>query len=486
MISTAVRAARGWPRRFVSDPRLVVIVGIAALLAVEALIGRNAPRYQLQLVGFTAVAVAAILTAWQPWAGLMLLLTLQVPLWVLRLPTVLFAVQGRGIETNHVIAGLLIGIWVLNLLLGRARIIRSDLNWPALALAMAASIALLASYPAWDPAVSTAHRKLLIQLTELGLTLFNVALALICVSSLNSLKRVRAVFAVIVVVGFAKLIWEISLLRLPPFLAGEGWGRVIMNVVPPSFMMALAYTQFLYAENPRKRLAWLLGLLFLLLAVLGTRSIPNMVDALAAVLFISLVKARRHLPLIILVVSISIFAGAWDKLILYEQQTSIPYRLRLAEFGWQLFFASPVLGVGPGNYVPYADAILPLGWSARSVGLSRPHNDLMYWLVTTGIVGALAFAWLYLALFRTGFRLLREVQDDSSKAMVLGIMAGWFGALFSMGGGQHALLITELLSSFVTSMYYWVLLGLLMAREHLQRQDAQSRVPSPGGALLQS
>jgi O-antigen ligase len=73
---------------------------------------------------------------------------------------------------------------------------------------------------------------------------------------------------------------------------------------------------------------------------------------------------------------------------------------------------NPILGSGPGNFYRVADKFFtPNIYSITTVWPDKPHNTLLEWLESTGIVGLAAFVGILFFLFQEGWRKKRSRAD---------------------------------------------------------------------------
>ena len=79
----------------------------------------------------------------------------------------------------------------------------------------------------------------------------------------------------------------------------------------------------------------------------------------------------------------------------------------------------PILGWGPENFIiPYAKYYNP-NLFTNEPWFDRVHNMLLEWLVATGIVGFVAYLWIFLVVFYSVFLLLRKHKLDTSSAIII-------------------------------------------------------------------
>ena len=90
-------------------------------------------------------------------------------------------------------------------------------------------------------------------------------------------------------------------------------------------------------------------------------------------------------------------------------------------------------------------------------------------LAETGIIGMLAFLWLIYILFRVGFSVWRDAQDDLLRALSAGLIAGLVGLLVH-AIGANTFIIVRIMEPF------WFLTGIVIALS--QMNDESIHAPS--------
>jgi tetratricopeptide (TPR) repeat protein len=86
-----------------------------------------------------------------------------------------------------------------------------------------------------------------------------------------------------------------------------------------------------------------------------------------------------------------------------------------------------VVGHGPESmYVAYNSFYPPLlgHYESRTASPDRSHNETMDSLVTTGLLGVVAYLWLFGSVFTYGLRWLGFLPDDWRRKLFYGLMAG--------------------------------------------------------------
>lgn len=145
---------------------------------------------------------------------------------------------------------------------------------------------------------------------------------------------------------------------------------------------------------------------------------------------------------------LSVLPRVIDKGLAYNQGVKIPgentsnrelddERLMLWQKTYTIFQQQPVRGVGAGNWqIHYPDAGLDHLWRAEELNYTfqRPHNDWLWLLSETGLIGFNLFLLFLVALM--AFVLKTAVQAQENKplqrrlALYLAVISGYFSAAF--------------------------------------------------------
>ena len=133
----------------------------------------------------------------------------------------------------------------------------------------------------------------------------------------------------------------------------------------------------------------------------------------------------------------------------------------------EMISASPVLGVGPGQYRASLPAYSDRGAWRDLAGQTRyeprrAHNEYLHFAAEAGLLGLAAMVWLLGSLLWTGVRILRslprsdpEGRIDRGRAMTAGILCGIVASLL------HAC-VSFNLHDPVSSLHFWLLGGVMV------------------------
>lgn len=131
-------------------------------------------------------------------------------------------------------------------------------------------------------------------------------------------------------------------------------------------------------------------------------------------------------------------------------------RLLLFGAAVTLFLSSPIIGIGYGNFKELYATIIPV-----SGGTLDSHNLYLQLLAETGILGLAAFLVLVVMMVRLAMRQLRLSVVPLDKIVGFGVLAAIFSVL------THGFVDVLFHTSPQFGALFWLLLGLLVAKERL-------------------
>ncbi len=137
----------------------------------------------------------------------------------------------------------------------------------------------------------------------------------------------------------------------------------------------------------------------------------------------------------------------------YSNGESIQGRLSAFELAYQAFLHHPILGIGLGNYGPYANGYIgqtPAG------GWDIVNNEYLEILAETGIVGISAFFLIILTLIGRSFWAIYKAKDEFLKLTLIGLITAMI-----------AILVQYVSFSTLYIFHIWILIGLIVATQNL-------------------
>jgi O-antigen ligase len=138
-------------------------------------------------------------------------------------------------------------------------------------------------------------------------------------------------------------------------------------------------------------------------------------------------------------------------------------RLPLMHLAYRIISANPVLGVGANNFAvvmnDYASSEFRHEW------IYTVHNEFLLVLSETGVLGLLAFLWIYLDIIRRAWRLWKS-RDGVFSPLGLGIVAAI--------GGYLSHMFVDIFSERGLLQLIWMFVAVVAACEIIwQRERAE-------------
>ena len=213
---------------------------------------------------------------------------------------------------------------------------------------------------------------------------------------------------------------------------------------------------FLFIKNKFFKFSALFGLLFLFPSLIFTFSRGAWVSVLGSLLIVSFFKNRKiACCLLIVFILIGLFLPQ------YLQQRAITTvnplawgeRLPLWKISLKIAADFPVFGAGLGMY----EKILALYWKPSVLSPRLPHwdvhNNYLQVVSETGIIGLIAFIWIFISFFKHVFVTFKKMSEDQQVI------------LMSLTGSVLASLIFAISASNITVgvqpvAMFWFLFGM--------------------------
>lgn len=463
------------PKREFSQKRLMLFGGACAVVLAAGISVASAP---VVLFAIIALGFAA--------------LVFRSPLFGLGLVVFLLPFERLGayesafgtIRPSQAVAALLLVAWGIRFLLSRRRALPNPLLLP-LAVFIAVNILGL-----------TVAQNLAYGIAILSVTVFTVACGMMIPQIVRSERQLRTLMRVVLAAAVLTSLFGLfqflgDLKGLPESITGLrtlytkavlGFPRIQSTALEPLYFAnyLLIPTCLLYALFLRRRNIVPTWAAFLFLALFATNlaltvSRGGYLAAIAGIGAITLLSLRQFLRLRVL---LSILLGVALVAILVPRilqlgdvarinvetftrhvgdiffGASFTERTETIEQARALFWSSPWIGIGPGNFGP-AVATHPMvkppeGW--RIV-----NNETMELLTETGIFGLLAIIAAVVILFlRSAKIILHATQPSVATAAHLGFLGAFIG-----------IIVQYQTFSVLYIMHVWVLIGLLLAAQNL-------------------
>ena len=337
-----------------------------------------------------------------------------------------------------------------------------------------------------------------------------VAFFLIVFNTIREGNRFRRLVSVMLIGAVVPCIYGvIQLLHLDwiPWSPEPSWKRLLATFGNPTYFaaylatllplgIALLITPRQHRSSTKGSLA--LALLMLLMAIcliytyaraawLGFLFVLLVQAILAAFWLRGREKLRMLLPAVALCLPVAaafVLPGTWSlPERLKSSFTADPSNVQRA-LTWQaafsIFKSHPILGTGPGTFFIYLpEHQSPEFFRTGAMMASHAHNEFLEVGAETGALGLLAFLWLLVAYYWSGFKGLKEIKDTRWRLTIAGLMGG-VGAFLICNQAGVTLRWTS------GASFYWLFLALtgcaieIALRE--QRKGQEAEIPKGMGA----
>ncbi|MFN3532201.1 MAG: O-antigen ligase family protein [Candidatus Brocadia sp.] len=262
-----------------------------------------------------------------------------------------------------------------------------------------------------------------------------------------------------------------------------------------SLLLPIAVCLFFYYKNIVSRLYLSILIFVCSLSLILTMNRTSWVAILVTIFFIGFAAQKKYLIYILIgmcALGIFILPSKFITQVktitqvnkFFTSEEILGERLLCWKASIAIMKDHPVLGIGPGKknfrnvYQQYAEKIRNTEKQPKNEAveqsqgkkvkrktkikgierLSHPHNVFLHLLVGSGIIGLLAFLWLFTAVFYAAIRSWRLSRSEYEKALLMGITAG---------------LVSIFLHSFTDSfwkkpdaVFLWFIIGILFTVIH--------------------
>lgn len=158
--------------------------------------------------------------------------------------------------------------------------------------------------------------------------------------------------------------------------------------------------------------------------------------------------------------------------------STVQRRIDLWRSSLKMIENHPILGIGPDNFIHYyaptraedlyqKECAPGLGYMQPGEGaepcLSHPHNEILDFWLSTGVLGLIAFIWLQVVFWRAAIRLwIRRIRPG--RALLLGSMGAMLAALIH-GFVDNSYFLMDL------ALIFWLLCGYVSFLVYGEKQD---------------
>lgn len=435
-----------------------IVLGLllaAPVLGIVIAWGRIDPTLIAAVVAASVVVAAGLRWPPSPEVSLEIMLLAAVLLNFFTIPT---GTQSR-LVISLLIAILLVGSWLISPFIHkrRRRLQPSPINLPLILFVIVNVISFIWAGMMRDPLIWTPNSWYIIQGAAL---LVNVLLPLLTLYIVNIVTEVRWLrIYVWTTIGLGAFVVASELLHMP-------FGSLYFNGERGLFAMWVVVLATALALTDRTLSRWVRGMLLAIVAawlvknfLLNTLWLSGWIPAVVA---IALVIWFRSKKLTLLVFVLLIIYIAWNAGPLYQRifvanaEEGSLSRLDIWAMSLTHVANHPLFGMGPAGYAVYNMTYHPQ--DARST-----HNNFFDVLAQTGIVGSMAFLWMFGAFIYVGNRVRRFLfgRRDFEEAFAIATLSGCIGVLVGMMLGDWVLpfAYNQTISGFDNALFTWFMLG---------------------------
>lgn len=395
-------------------------------------------------------------------------------------PQALIQVRNAVIVPTTAVLSFLLVRWGLERVQrGDLSVPRSRLTAPLLAIAATAVVSGVAGAVFYDTAVPGVHRYVLVQVYAAALVILSVATAFFVSEQIQTRRMLNAAVVMLVMIGLAMTINEIPPYRL---LQMPRWYPIIITC---SF--TLVYAAVL-SRLPTKGWHWLVALIALVLVLQGpaknfflheSQWISGWVMiGIPLILLPLLCLPRFAWPAIVIGALVgAYFIWPWVEFAFEQARREGDFhRLTIWKDALLMGSLRPVFGIGPGNYIDYAER-----YAQVDIALASAHGNYQQIVAEMGIVGLGFVLWALCRVLAVAWQVFRTATDPIDRVIALatiGALAGQMGAavmgdyLFpAYHNGGHA--------NISATIYTWMMIGVLMSTERRLRTGSLLMTPQP-------
>ncbi len=473
-----MRIGQPWPRAWRNDLRqnwlrwLRPLI-IAGVLLVSARIGYQPPLSPFYIVaGLSGLLLALFALNSMPLSLTLLVATSAVLNFSLSTGT------QSPLHFSLLLVALFTGVWVVRKLFNKdLSLTPTPANRALLLFGLALLVSWAAGYAFWKPTVPRPGNAFTVQAGQVGIYMLSAAAFFLAANHSLREKDVKRWNAIIVAIGLIAVLYELFQILT------TGWSRRPdgFNGAMTMWPFVLLWAQLLYNPN-LSRWARVGGWLSLPLWLywFGVRYLQwksGWVPALLALGVLLWMRSRRLFVIFAIVAGVFVVAN-WSTIapagLESEAQAGSFLRPPIWYDVLRLTSHSPILGLGPVNYMYYwrdptfvsYSLDLTNWWAWYETGYAPPsHNMYIDVLAQTGVLGFAVFLWAIVALVFLTNRARCRLPQGFLGAYAHGIFAGFLGLLiasFAFADWLIPFVYNITIKGFQHSVYSWLLLGSLV------------------------
>jgi len=444
---------------------LAALVVLAAAIVVPlAALGQ---RQILMLLLVPAGVVWTVILLRRPGVGFPLLVVAS-----LLAPFAISTGTQTRINASLMLVGLLIVLWILDMLAGKREVRLEDLPGvrPLLAFMVISLLSMGFGQIQWLP---TRSASLFAQLGGLAILLLSPGVFLLAAHRLPDLKTLA--WTVWIYIALAGVFVACLLIPSLQAFAFRTYQRAVMDSMFWTWLVTLSVSQSLLNRQLARKWRLLLAVIglsaFYYTFVIRQGWTSGWLPSLVSLVVILGATRPKWLVGLGLLAGIAVLVQPHllrDLFLGGDNEYSLTTRLEAWRILLEITRLNPILGLGPANYYGYTPLYDILGYSVSF----NSHNNFIDIVAQTGLAGLACFLWFAAGLARLILRLRHSVPEGFPRAYVVGALGGLAATLTAMMFGDWVLpfVYNVGLDGFRASGMAWMFLGGVLAVERLTRQ----------------
>lgn len=385
----------------------------------------------------------------------------------------IYTTRSAGIYLSVLMISILILLWIfIALATKKLFITQTKLFWPLIFLIVITILSYIKGNILYDPDVSGEHRFVLVQIFASFIIIISVVTAFMVPRFFETDKQIRPIYFALICVGVMVLIFEA--LGLSKLGFAPSWTPLMQ-----AHAISLAYAGLLFMPELSlwKKIIFCLLIIFSIQYIVlqfllgGEQWISGWIAIAIPLLYITFRKSKVWSIFLLVLFFVLVFILAGDQIkymfIAAEEERDFD-RFIMWLTAFKLWQKNPLFGVGAGNYMDYS-----ITYAVKGFTYTSAHGQYFQILTELGGFGFVCFFWLITKIVLLGKYLINKVTDNFSKAFVIGVMGSIYGQLFASLLGDYILPSYHNggVKNISTTIYFWILVGSLMAIEQIVRKN---------------
>jgi len=382
---------------------------------------------------------------------------------------------GSEIVMSLLLCGMLVGLWLVNMLVVDKRLALkpAPTNVPLLGFMAAVFISLIWGRVFRDVLVRDAGSPFVPVAAAVVMVLLPAAF-LLAANLVSSVRWLQVMVWLFIAEGLVSLllslimdlgIGPVNTIRWIIFSNGVVW--INTKGLFPMWYLSLAFALALF--DRRLHWAWRVALLIYVAGwvywsfVLRASWLAGWVPAFAAMGVVALMRSKWLCLVVVVVIVVAAGGYYWRTQYESEMEGSGVTRLAAYEVNWRVTGKHLLFGTGPAGYASYYMSYFPMEGMAT-------HSNYIDIVAQTGVVGFFFILWFFGAQILGTYKLRQQLRkrEDFAESLAVAVLAGTVGCMVAMALGDwlFPFAYTQGIVAFDEAMYCWFFMGSSWALMH--------------------